>query len=212
MNIIVDDRETPSGIADLLESPGNKVIRKRLIYGDYLIDGKIVVERKTANDFIISVIDGRLFRQIRELKKIRMRVVLIIEGDPYRTNHAIDPNAVRGALISISVVWQVPVMFSSSTEDTAKQLQIVADQLKDSQNVVPLRCGYRPKRLTNKQLFILQGLPGVGAKLARRLLFHFKSVSGVFSASINEFTEVDGVGSVKAMQIRGVLDARLNTD
>lgn len=211
MNIVVDDRETPSGIADLLESSGNKVIRKRIIYGDYLIDGKLVVERKTAEDFVVSIIDGRLFRQLRNLKKLRLRIVLMVEGNPYKTGHAIELEAVRGALTSVSVIWQVPIIFSSSLQDSARLLQVMADQVRVSQDVVPLRGGYRPKRLKNRQLFIIQGLSGVGAKLARRLLRYFKTVSGVFSASINELTEVEGVGSVKAIQIRGVLDVRINT-
>jgi DNA excision repair protein ERCC-4 len=211
MNIIADDRERPSGIVELLEKSGATVTVKRLLYGDYLIDGKLVVERKTANDFVISIFYGRLFKQIRELKKIRWRVVLMIEGDPYQTVHGIRPKAVRGALTSVSAVWQVPVIFSSSVEDTAKQLQVMADQMKVCQDVVPLRGGYRPKRLKNRQLFIIQGLPGVGPKLAWRLLFHFRNVSGVFSAGIDDLTKIDGIGNVLANQIREVLDVRINT-
>jgi DNA excision repair protein ERCC-4 len=207
MRIIVDDREWRTGIAELLQNSRIDVTVKRLLYGDYLVDGKLVVERKTANDFVVSILDGRLFKQIRVLKKIRWRVVLMIEGDPYQTGHRIKPKAVRGALTSVSAVWQVPVIYSSSTQDTASLLQILADQLKFKQDVLPLRGSYRPKRLRNRQLYILQGLPGVGAKLARRLLLHFKSVSGVFSASVNELAEVDGVGPVVAGKIRAVLDA-----
>jgi Fanconi anemia group M protein len=209
MRIIIDDREDRSGIGELLEIRGHEVSRKRLPFGDYLIDGKLVVERKTANDFVISIIDGRLFRQIHNLKRLRLRVVLIIEGDPYRTGHAIDLNAVRGALISISVVWQVPVIFSSSTEDFTEQLQVMASQMESCRSVMPLRGGYRPRRLKSRQLFILQGLPGVGGKLAWRLLSHFKSVADVFSAGTDELVAVDGIGHVSAERIREVLDIRI---
>ena len=209
MRIIVDDREGRSGVGELLEIRGHEVSHRRLLFGDYLIDGKLVVERKTANDFVISIIDGRLFRQIQRMRKVRLRAVLMIEGDPYRTGHAITPEAVRGALLSISVVWQVPVIFSSSTEDFTEQLQVMASQMEGCRNVMPLRGGYRPKRLKSRQLFILQGLPGVGGKLAWRLLSHFKTVGGVFSAEIEELVEVEGVGVVKARQIREVLDIRV---
>lgn len=207
MRIIVDDREWRTGIAELLQNSRIDVTVKRLLYGDYLVDGKLVVERKTANDFVVSILDGRLFNQIRELKKIRWRVVFMIEGDPYRTGHGINPTAVRGALTSVSAVWQVPVIYSSSTQDTASLLQILADQLKFQQDVLPLRGGYRPKRLRNRQLFILQGLPGVGARVALKLLLHFKSVAGVFSAGMEELTNVDGVGVGRARQIREALEA-----
>ena len=206
MRIIVDDRERRSGIVRLLEDAECSIHVQRLLYGDYLIDGKLVVERKTANDLVISILDGRLFKQMRELKKIRWRVVLIIEGDPYQTGHGIKPKAVRGALISVSAVWQVPVIYSSSTQDTASLLQFLADQVKLKKGVLPLRGSRRPKRLRNRQLFILQGLPGVGARVALKLLLHFKSVAGVFSAGIEELMKVDGVGNVRARQIREVLE------
>jgi DNA excision repair protein ERCC-4 len=55
------------------------------------------------------------------------------------------------------------------------------------------------------------GLPGVGPKLAWRLLFHFGNVSGVFLAGIDDLTKIDGIGNVLANQIREVLDVRINT-
>ncbi len=207
MHIVADDREEPSGIVKLLENCGHNVTIKRLLIGDYMIDGKIVVERKTADDFVASIIHGRLFKQVSALKRLTLRIIMIIEGDPYRIKPGVHQDAVRGALLSIAVVWQVPVVFSSSRIMTVKQMKIMADQVARGGNVMPLRGGYLPRRLKNRQLFILQGLPGVGAKRAWRLLLHFKSVSGVFSASISELTEVDGVGSVVAGKIRAVLDA-----
>ena len=76
-------------------------------------------------------------------------------------------------------------------------------------DVVPLRGGYRIKRLKSKQLYILQGLPKVGPKLAKRLLRHFKSVSKVMNASVRALTEVDGIGKISAERIREVLDAEV---
>ncbi len=209
MRIVVDDRERRSGIIEILKRTGLDVTIKRLLYGDYLIDGQLVVERKTANDFAASVMSGRLFRQIRELKKIPLRVVLMVEGNLYRTKHAIEPDAVRGALISISAAWQVPVIFSASMQDSVTLLRTIAAQLETSQEVVSLRGGYRPKRLINKQLFILQGLPGVGARLAIKLLYHFRDVAHVFSASSEDLIKVDGLGPVKARRIRDVLDVEI---
>jgi len=82
--------------------------------------------------------------------------------------------------------------------------------VKLKKGVLPLRGSCRPKRLRNRQLFILQGLPGVGARVALKLLLHFKSVAGVFSAGIEELMKVDGVGNVRARQIREVLEMEVN--
>jgi Fanconi anemia group M protein len=42
--------------------------------------------------------------------------------------------------------------------------------------------------------------------LAKRLLKHFKSVSNVVNASVQDLKEIDGIGKVSAKKIREVLD------
>ena len=207
MRIVVDDRERRSGIIEILKKIGADVTIKRLLCGDYLIDGQLVVERKSAHDFIESIKNGRLFSQVREMKKLQMRTVLLIDGDPYRTAGIIKPNAVRGCILSICAVWQLPVLFTSSVQDTADIFQTLSKHLEFNNNPIFQRCYFRPKRIINRQLYIIQGLPGVGSRLAWRLLSHFKSVSGVFAAEAKELVKVDGIGAEKARQIRAVLDA-----
>jgi Fanconi anemia group M protein len=74
-------------------------------------------------------------------------------------------------------------------------------------DVVPLRGGYRPKRLKSRQLYILQGLPKVGPTVARRLLEHFRSVSNAMNATVEDLLQVEGVGRITAENIREVLDS-----
>jgi DNA excision repair protein ERCC-4 len=69
---------------------------------------------------------------------------------------------------------------------------MISRQIEACIDVVTLRGGYRPKRLKSKQLYILQGLPQVGPKLANSLIKHFKSVSNVMNASVQVLTSVDG--------------------
>jgi len=178
-----------------------------LPYGDYLINDRLMVERKTARDFLVSIIDLRLFNQIANLKKNCSHPFLLIEGNPYATNLNFDPRAIRGALLSVQTAWQVPVVFSRSTEDSVDILVTVGRQDEVTTDVVPLRGGYRPKKLKTRQLYLLQGLPDVGPKLAKRLLNHFHSVGRIMSATVNELIEVEGIGKSKAGKIREVLDS-----
>ena len=85
MRAVVDFREKPSGIIDLMIAGGIDVQVKQMAHGDFILDGVITVERKTAGDFIVSIIDGRLFRQMANLKKNCDHPVLLIEGNPFRT-------------------------------------------------------------------------------------------------------------------------------
>jgi DNA excision repair protein ERCC-4 len=206
LNIRVDYREKASGLCDLLKREGVSLEIKKVPYGDYVINDSITVERKTAKDFLISIIDGRLFNQLSNLKKHCRRPVLLIEGNPYKTELNFDPTAIKGALLSAQAVWYIPVIFSRSKEDTKDILLMIGRQDEIYMDVVPLRGGYRPKRLKSKQLYLLQGLPQIGPLLAKKLIEHFRSVSHVMNASVKELTEVDGIGKVSAEKIREVLD------
>jgi hypothetical protein len=60
VEIVVDDRERPSGIVAELERLGGVAVKiKHLELGDYCIDSAVLIERKSAADFAQSLIDGR---------------------------------------------------------------------------------------------------------------------------------------------------------
>ena len=209
LKITVDYRETASGLTDLLKNSDALVEIAKLSFGDYIINDAITVERKTAKDFLISIIDGRLFNQLSNLKKFCKHPILLIEGNPYETDHNFDRMAIKGAIVSTQTIWYVPVIFSRTKEDSRDILLMISRQLGTCIDVVPLRGGYRPKRIKSKQLYLLQGFPQVGPKLARRLILHFKSVSKIMNASVQALTEVDGIGIISAQKIREVLDAEV---
>jgi ERCC4-type nuclease len=64
------------------------------------------------------------------------------------------------------------------------------------------RHGYRPKNKRKRQLFILQGLPGIGPEMAGRLLDNFGSVEAAISAGSSELQSVDGIGKRVAERIK----------
>ncbi|UCE75020.1 MAG: hypothetical protein JSV56_04770 [Methanomassiliicoccales archaeon] len=210
MKIIVDYREKTSGLIDLLKGEGIQIEIKKVSYGDYIINDSITIERKTARDFLISIIDGRLFDQLSKLKRYCINPILLIEGNPFKTDLSFDDMAIRGALISAQAIWYIPVIYSRTKEDTKDIIVMIGKQEEACMDVVPLRGGYRPKRLKSKQLFILQGLPKVGSTMAKRLLKHFKSVSNVMNATVEDLMKIEGVGKVSATKIREVIDAQMD--
>lgn len=207
MKIIVDYRERSSGIpAELQNQEGISFQIGKIAYGDYIIDDTITIERKTARDFLVSLINGRLFRQVSNLKRYCHVPLLLIEGNPYHTDLDVDARAIKGAVISIQSIWYVPVIHSHSLQDTIEIIMTIGRQDESSRDVVPLRGGYRPKRLKSQQLYLLQGLPLVGPVLAKRLVTHFGSVSKMLNATVTDLTGVDGIGIKSAKKIRAVLD------
>lgn len=215
INIEVDYREKPSGILEILQKRNGVVVEeKRLAIGDYRINGNIVVERKTTKDFIISIIDGRLFSQASRLKKFTERPIVVIEGtDLYHTGYDMDPQAIKGAIASLSTVWYIPVILSKDVNGTADfltmtGLQDLEYQLQyDKRGAIPVgRQRRKPKRVKRLKLHILQGLPNIGPKIANRMLERFGSIEKVISANQSELAVVEGIGKKKAAMIREIVE------
>ncbi|WP_430812430.1 MULTISPECIES: ERCC4 domain-containing protein [unclassified Carboxylicivirga] len=120
--IIIDHRELPSGVPDLLKEAGATVEIKSLRKGDYLVAKHFLVERKTKNDFVVSIIGGRLFTQCLKIAQSQYHPLLIIEGNPYQTAHNIKRSAIKGALLAVCTAWHIPIIFTHDREDTATTL------------------------------------------------------------------------------------------
>lgn len=202
--ILVDHRENPSGIPRLLMEENVDIRLTTLLTGDYMINRGLLIERKSAEDFVQSLVSNRLFDQCAGLAKSGLRSIMLIEGDPCKTRHKIDDQAVKGALLSIVVSWQIPVIYSEDIKDSARLILMSGNQLFPSKSVVRLN-NYKPKRLKNHRLKFLQGLPQTGPVLADRLYTHFKSIQAIVNANEKELMQVNGIGNKTAAMIHQFL-------
>jgi Fanconi anemia group M protein len=210
--ITVDDREVKSGIVPLLEEHGWGVRVQRMASADFQIGQDVFIEKKTGVDFSASVIDGRLFRQVARLRRSKTRIVVLVEGNPYQRDFGIDGEAVRGAVVSLSLIWQVPVIFSESLPQTVEIFGYMADQVYRLTDLPIARTGYRPKRMRRRQLHILQGFPGIGPLRAMRLLKHFGSLRRAFTARPEQWMGVDGIGKAAAGRVADLLDTEFDKE
>jgi DNA excision repair protein ERCC-4 len=209
VQIVVDDRERPSGVIEELEKADGIVVKiEHLSVGDYCVDGAVLIERKTAADFVQSLIDGRLFGQAGRMVSAPLRPAYIIEGTSAEwAGLGVSREALQGALVTLMLIFDVPVFRSSDPAESARLIFYIGSQL------VRLRDpGYAPyrqakaKRKKTRQLRILQSLPGVGADRARKLLERFRTVRACFNASPTEWSEVEGIGSKTAAAIDQVIN------
>ena len=206
MKITADYREKSSGIINLMERAGIDVKIGKITYGDYIINDRVTIERKTSTDFLVSIIDGRLFRQAARLKSNVIYPFFLIEGNPFRTNLKVSRSAIKGALLSIKTIFYLPIVYSRTIEDSVDVMRLMAQQIAKHQNALQLRGGYRPRRLSSRQLFILQGFPGIGPQLAKRLLNRFGSIAEIMTAAPESLREVDGIGTITAKKIREIIE------
>lgn len=184
-----------------------KNTRERLnIAFDYRINNHIVVERKTTKDFVVSIIDGRLFSQASRLKRHTETPFMAIEGiDLFHTGYKVDRQAIKGAIVSLSVSWQIPLIFSRTPCGTAEILIMAGMHDTQCGNDLLKRVGRKPKRIQTRKLYMLQGLPGIGPRTAKRMLEYFGSIEKVFTANEKELAGVEGIGKKKAVKMREII-------
>ncbi len=202
--IYADTGEMTTKVAAILQGRC-KLRDKKLHAGDYVVSRRIVVERKVSEDFLQSIVDGRLFRQINEMKKYE-KPLIIIEGNHVMNNERnIHPNAIRGAIASI-VENAVPIIWTRNQLETAEMLLTLAkrEQLGKKASLA-IRTKKRTRSASELQEFIVSGLPQVSGKTARKLLKHFGSPERVFAASESELRQVEGIGEVMAKRIKHIL-------
>ncbi len=202
--IIVDSREVRSGIPEMLRRLGSETEHRELPRGDYLI-GQFEIERKERNDFVASVMDGRLWGQAELLGGQDGIGIIIVEGDLATIRSMIDPEALAGALSAIAVMFDVRILPTIDTAQTAAVLARMDRHVHQGLGYeIPLRTG-KPKGAAIAQ-FIVEGMPGVGAETARKLLVHFGSPRAVFTATAAELAAVKGLGPKTVAAIQEALD------
>jgi len=201
--VIADDRE--NSVSKKLSKMDIKVQKKRLEVADFLVAEETAIERKKTEDFVDSLIDQRLFSQIKEMHQFD-NPIIIIEGDDLHSHRRVHPNAIRGALASLASDHNLPTIWTDDEEETAEMLKILAEREQEEKDKdIAVRGSSGPKSEIEMQKFIVAGLPDVNTKLAKRLLGRFGNIENIFTASEEELKNVEGIGEKKAGKIKQIL-------
>ena len=212
LRMVVDERERKSGIPDLLKQIGVKVEMMNLPVGDYIVAPETVVERKSVSDFISSVFDGRLFDQCNRLKEHFEHPTIILEGNVDEIDKITEnPLVFYGAMSSVVLDFKIPVIPTPNASHTAKLLISMCARQETVKGPF-LKKIRKSGNLQQQQLSILTSLPGVGEKLASRMLEKFGSPSSSLNASSVELSKINGMGEARAQKIRKILDAKNKND
>jgi ERCC4-type nuclease len=203
IRITVDDREARRGLMRELSNRGDFDVQiKRLVVGDYVVGGSLLVERKTVLDFALSVLDGRLFKQAHRLTVQGRRSCLILEGrEPSLRHLPLTRQAMQGALVTTQLIFGIPVLRSLHPEETVDLMMIAYRQLARRSAKMPQRHGRQPSSVRRSQLLMLQGVPGIGPERSRELLRVFGSPAKLAQASEAQIASVPGVGKTSARSL-----------
>tara|TARA_Y100000815_G_scaffold271266_1_gene297485 strand:+ start:225 stop:1337 length:1113 start_codon:yes stop_codon:yes gene_type:complete len=226
VEILIDHREPALLVSMLQENPMVQVSIGALSLGDIAInrsetasdesvdpsDYAVLVERKdcttSPTDFEASIIndDKRFFHQTEGLKLAKALGVLILEGDVYSNSTRMDLiQQIDGALSFASAIQRMSVLPTLSLRHTAYVILKLAQHQRYGLGYDLGLRAEKPKAALDRSAYVLEGIPGVNAGLARNLLEHFGSVAGVCAAGIADLKSVPGIGPKRAADIHSTL-------
>lgn len=208
--IVVDSRESASVVPRLLKRRGIEISMKTLPVADYLIPPSVLVERKSYDDFVSSIHDGRLFSQAVEMtKQENIEYCFLILEENRSTGTSLRMEAEHGAILSLLLDFGMAVIISHTPAETVDYLISLAKRFQTD----------RPKRLTLplrstsglslreiRELMLMQ-ITGINKTKARSIMDYFQTLDAIFAASIEDLQQVEGIGKVLARRIYEVLHA-----
>ena len=225
VRIVIDERERSSKIPNLLRQMGITIDFASLAVGDYIVSPETAVERKTINDLLASIYDGRLYVQCSDLIQHYSRPVVVIEGnirDLEDLHNIRDDDQFRivldriqisyDALAKIALDFRIPIIHSPSAEYSSRLLLTMARRsMEEGHSIGPfLKKIKKNNPLYLQQLFVLSSLPSIGNKLAARMLKKFNTPQRALNASIAELASIPGFGTARAVRVRKILDCSEN--
>ena len=223
MKICIDNRERPRipKFSDYIKSGKTKfidgIVLGNYISGDFHTQDHLVGIEFKHEDFVESMFDGRLDKQLKELVDNFERPYLFIgyEGitDMISSNLGVNPDSLVGELASVLGRHNVTVMFVGDllVMFTCKVIERHYDgktPIKDAE-YTPIRKSFlkREPSIIEIRHAMLGQIPNLGALKTNHIIEHFGgSINRVCNATVEELMEVEGVGKKLAERIRKVLE------
>lgn len=177
------------------------------------------VQRKEVKDYLASLRDGRLGKELLQMGELKW-VCLIIEGTMQWNSDGVLVNSWGGEFTKTQLTMSllslqdrgIKLAFTSSvTETTALLRSMCTWTKKDSHNSLLSRGDASQLstwgRAGTKEycLYLLMGLPGISHTLAERIYDHFGKVPMRWECTETELMAVKGIGKGKAAKMWQVL-------
>lgn len=221
MKVLVDHREKSSRIPNILTRIGVDFEYANLPVSDYLIND-IGIERKDINDYIASLADGRLHRQLYELSYNFSLSYLCVIG--YISEALLTSKFNRRAYISSLVgsslkrapdgkQGQIVTVNLETDYDFAYFIKYLADKLENYEpRVAPVVLTKKAYTDTDRILNIISAFPGISEVKAKNILKKFGSIKNFVNADIADLMKVEGIGDVTASRLYKLINKRVEPE
>ena len=204
--MITADLREDNYIINKLKSSGIEIKVDLLEVGDYLLPDGVIIERKE-DDFIDSILNGRLWQQLNNLSQSENAILCIVTEnlwrDMYFSKSQNIHKSVFGALSTIAYKYKIPVITFENKDDFISFLISLHNKIintKPSSRPVPIL--RKPKNDDEIIENILAQIPGISVGKAKLILSHFNSLEKLAAASIEELKSIKGIGEKLAKRIK----------
>lgn len=214
ITIYADGRERASKILKKLSliPDINLVIVENMGLADYVCSNDLAGERKTAEDFLSSLVGnekGKVLRQCRDIAIEYDVAILFLECtlDELLSIRNIHANAIFGALQSI-IESGCRIKFTGSADGTVAYLVQKAREEQEGKTTVFSPHGNKTKRtIREAQEYVMSSFDGVGGKTGQNLLIEHGSLIKTFNKSLEELQDYKGINKPAILRFYNLLHA-----
>ena len=122
----VSDNLEKGALIARLKQNGLNIRTEHLEAGSIRISESVLIDLKSTDDFVESLIQGRLLEQVSKLVDASSQAIIIVEGNDLFMHQKVSGQTIMGAVSTLTLDYGVPVITSSSVEETARFIAISA--------------------------------------------------------------------------------------
>jgi len=208
--VVADERERASGVPEELSKLNVRVYFSNLPVADYVLNPELAIERKSVRDLVSSVYDSRLFYQAAKISAAYAKPYLLVEGDSKEVEGlAKNLKSFYGAIANVTLAYGLRVLYTANQRETALAIaELLSHARAKPLARMPAELPPKAKSIPQQQLYFVSSMPGVGRKLAERLLSKYGTPRRIMSLTAGELALTQGIGWKRAEKIRQMMDAR----
>jgi DNA excision repair protein ERCC-4 len=208
--VVADERERASGVPEELSKLNVRVYFSRLPVADYVLNPELAIERKSVRDLVASVYDSRLFYQAARISAAYAKPFLLVEGDSKEVEGLVkNLKSFYGAIANVTLAYRLRVLYTANPKETAVAIAELLNHARAKPLArMPSEIPPKAKSVPQQQLYLVSAMPGIGRKLAEKLLSKYGTPRRVMSLTAGELALTQGIGWKKAEKIKEMLDAR----
>lgn len=208
--VVADEREKASGVPEELSKLNVRVYFSRLPVADYVLSPEIAVERKSVQDLVSSVYDSRLFYQAARISASYAKPYLLVEGDSKEVEGLTkNLKSFYGAIANVTLAYGLRVLYTANPKETATAIAELLNHARAKPlSKMPSEVPPKAKSVPLQQVYVVSSIPGVGRKLAERLLMKYGTPRRVMSLTAGELAQTQGIGWKRAEKIKELLDTK----